>query len=186
MTHTTFTFPNGRTINRIGYGAMRLTGQPRNFGPYADWQGGIDLLRRARELGVTHIDTARAYGPHDNERLIADALVDADGNYGEMFIASKGGVEKSAKHRPRYLGGHVETPRRRKPRQSAHRQDRPLLCACPRRGHANRAKRRRTRGYASGGEDRHDRFVQCHNRSGQGSIAYRAHRSGPEPVFTSR
>ncbi len=99
MTHdlnTTFTFPNGRTVNRIGYGAMRLTGQPRNFGPYADWQGGIDLLRRARDLGVNHIDTARAYGPHENEKLIADALVGDDGSYGDMFIASKGGVEKSA------------------------------------------------------------------------------------------
>lgn len=99
MTHdlkTTFTFLNGRTVNRIGYGAMRLTGQPRNFGPYGDWQGGIELLQRARDLGVTHIDTARAYGPHENEKLIADALVNEDGSYGEMFIASKGGVEKSA------------------------------------------------------------------------------------------
>ncbi|MEM9104701.1 MAG: aldo/keto reductase [Pseudomonadota bacterium] len=94
--NTRFTFLNGRTVNRIGYGAMRLTGQPRNFGPYADWQGGIELLRRARDLGVTHIDTARAYGPHDNEKLIADALVKSDGTYGQMFIASKGGVEKDA------------------------------------------------------------------------------------------
>lgn len=91
-----FTFLNGRTVNRIGYGAMRLTGQPRNFGPYADWQGGIDLLRRARALGVNHIDTARAYGPHDNERLIAEALLNEDGSYGEILIASKGGVEKDA------------------------------------------------------------------------------------------
>ena len=95
-TNTTFTFPNGRTVNRIGYGAMRLTGQPRNFGPYADWQGGVKLLQRARELGVNHIDTARAYGPHENEKLIADALLTDDGSYGEMFIASKGGVEKNA------------------------------------------------------------------------------------------
>ncbi|MEM6482154.1 MAG: aldo/keto reductase [Pseudomonadota bacterium] len=93
---TTFTFPNGRKVNRIGYGAMRLSGQPRNFGPYADWQGGIDLLRRARDLGIDHIDTARAYGPHENEKLLADALVNEDGSYGQMFIASKGGVEKSA------------------------------------------------------------------------------------------
>ena len=94
--NTTFTFLNGRTVNRIGYGAMRLTGQPRNFGPYADWQGGIKLLRRARELGIAHIDTARAYGPHENEKLIADALAGENGSYGDMFIASKGGVEKSA------------------------------------------------------------------------------------------
>ncbi|MEM8686440.1 MAG: aldo/keto reductase [Pseudomonadota bacterium] len=92
----TFTFMNGRTIGRIGYGAMRLTGQPRNFGPYPDWQGGIELLRRARDLGVTHIDTARAYGPHENEKIIADALLTPEGTYGDMFIASKGGVEKTA------------------------------------------------------------------------------------------
>ncbi len=96
ITKPTFTFPNGRTVSRIGYGAMRLTGQPRNFGPYPDWQGGIELLRRARDLGVTHIDTARAYGPHENEKLIADALLNPDGTYGNMFIASKGGVEKDA------------------------------------------------------------------------------------------
>lgn len=58
--NTTFTFPNGRTVNRIGFGAMRLTGQPSNFGPHADWQGGIELLQRARDLGINHIDTARA------------------------------------------------------------------------------------------------------------------------------
>lgn len=93
---TNFTFLNGKTVNRIGYGAMRLTGQPRNFGPYPDWPGGIELLRRARDLGIDHIDTARAYGPHENEKLIADALIGEDGTYGDMFIASKGGVEKDA------------------------------------------------------------------------------------------
>ncbi|WP_299827056.1 aldo/keto reductase [uncultured Roseobacter sp.] len=92
---STFTFLNGRTVNRNGYGAMRLTGQPGNFGPYADWEGGVALLRRARELGINHIDTARAYGPHDNEKIIADALRDENGSYGDMFIASKGGVEKT-------------------------------------------------------------------------------------------
>lgn len=94
--NTTFTFLNGRSVNRLGFGAMRLTGQPRNYGPYPDWAGGIDLLRRVRELGVEHIDTARAYGPFYNERLIADALVDEEGSYGDMFIATKGGVDKDA------------------------------------------------------------------------------------------
>ncbi|WP_308918108.1 aldo/keto reductase [Jannaschia sp. LMIT008] len=93
---TTFTFPNGRTVRRMGYGAMRLTGQPRNYGPYPDWDAGVALLRRARELGVQHIDTARAYGPHWNERIVADALLRDDGTYGDMFVASKGGVDKDA------------------------------------------------------------------------------------------
>lgn len=112
---TIFTFANGRVVNRMGFGAMRLTGQPRNFGPYHNWQGGIDLLRHARTLGVNHIDTARAYGPDWNEKLIADALLN-DGSYGEMFIASKGGVEKTETSifrdtTPRTLARHIDESR---------------------------------------------------------------------------
>jgi pyridoxine 4-dehydrogenase len=51
------------TVNRLGYGAMRLSGQPGNFGAYLDWEAGEQLLRRAVELGVNFIDTAEAYGP---------------------------------------------------------------------------------------------------------------------------
>ncbi|BDG74411.1 oxidoreductase [Roseomonas fluvialis] len=70
---------------------MRLTGQPGNFGPYADWEGGKALLRRAVELGVRFFDTARAYGPGHNEALIADALHPyADG----IVVATKGGIDK--------------------------------------------------------------------------------------------
>lgn len=81
------------TVNRLGYGAMRLTGQPGNFGPYADWEGGKALLRRAVELGVNFIDTAEAYGPGHNEAIIADALYP----YPEdLVIATKGGIHKPA------------------------------------------------------------------------------------------
>ncbi|WP_031293316.1 aldo/keto reductase [Leptolyngbya sp. Heron Island J] len=80
-------------VNRLGYGAMRLTGQPGNFGPYADWEGGKQLLRRAVELGVNFIDTAEAYGPGTNEEIIADALHP----YGpDLVIATKGGIHKPA------------------------------------------------------------------------------------------
>ncbi|MEM9980593.1 MAG: aldo/keto reductase, partial [Cyanobacteria bacterium P01_D01_bin.2] len=68
---TTFNLGGDLPINRLGYGAMRLTGQPGNFGPYADWEGGKQLLRRAVELGVNFIDTAEAYGPGTNEEIIA-------------------------------------------------------------------------------------------------------------------
>ena len=81
------------TVNRLGYGAMRLTGQPGNFGPYADWEGGKALLRRAVELAVNFIDTAEAYGPGHNEAIIADALYP----YPEdLVIATKGGIHKPA------------------------------------------------------------------------------------------
>jgi pyridoxine 4-dehydrogenase len=61
-------------VARMGYGAMRLTGQPGNWGPYPDPESGIRVLRRVVELGVTLIDTAHAYGPGFNEALIARAL----------------------------------------------------------------------------------------------------------------
>ena len=61
-------------VARLGYGAMRLTGQPGNWGPYPDPEGGKAVLRRAVELGVTLIDTAHAYGPGFNEALVAEAL----------------------------------------------------------------------------------------------------------------
>ena len=71
---------------------MRLTGQPGNFGPYEAWDEGKKVLQRALELGINFIDTARAYGPGWNERLIAEALHP----YSEgLFIATKGGVVKN-------------------------------------------------------------------------------------------
>src|ERR1700676_3768464 len=97
----TFRFNDGTEVRRVGYGAMRLTGQPGNFGPYAAWEDGKKVLRRALELGINLIDTARAYGPGWNERLVAEALHP----YPEgLFIATKGGVvKKSATER--YLDG---------------------------------------------------------------------------------
>ena len=80
-------------VNRLGYGAMRLSGQPGNFGPYPDWEGGKQLLRRAVELGVNFIDTAEAYGAGFNEELIADALSTYPEN---LVIATKGGINKPA------------------------------------------------------------------------------------------
>ncbi|NER81941.1 MAG: aldo/keto reductase [Leptolyngbya sp. SIO1D8] len=78
-------------INRLGYGAMRLTGQPGNFGPYGDWEGGKQLLCHAVEQGINFIDTAEAYGPGTNEDIIADALHP----YPEgLVIATKGGIHK--------------------------------------------------------------------------------------------
>jgi pyridoxine 4-dehydrogenase len=104
----TFTIANDRQIRRLGYGAMRLTGQPGNFGPYADWEGGKKLLRRAINLGVNFFDTARAYGPGWNERLLADALHPYSPG---MLIATKGGVVKKSVTE-RYLDGSPEGLRR--------------------------------------------------------------------------
>ncbi|MEM1254044.1 MAG: aldo/keto reductase [Cyanobacteria bacterium P01_H01_bin.21] len=90
---TMFDLGGDLPINRLGYGAMRLTGQPGNFGPYADWKGGKHLLQRAVELGVNFIDTAEAYGPGTNEEIIADALYPYAT---DLVIATKGGIHKPA------------------------------------------------------------------------------------------
>jgi pyridoxine 4-dehydrogenase len=76
------------TINRMGFGAMRLTGQGI-WGEPADIENAKAVLRHAVELGVNFIDTADAYGPNVNENLIAEALYPyPDG----VVIATKGGM----------------------------------------------------------------------------------------------
>ena len=61
------------TVNRLGYGAMRITGKGI-WGPPADHAAAIATLRRAVELGVNFIDTADSYGPNVSEEIIAEAL----------------------------------------------------------------------------------------------------------------
>jgi pyridoxine 4-dehydrogenase len=77
-----------RTVRRLGFGAMRITG-PGIWGPPADHDGAVGVLRRAVELGVNLIDTADSYGPEVSEELIAEALHP----YPEdLLIATKGGL----------------------------------------------------------------------------------------------
>ncbi|MDQ1717590.1 MAG: pyridoxine 4-dehydrogenase [Pseudonocardiales bacterium] len=79
------------TVNRLGFGAMRLTG-PGIWGPPADLDVARAVLRRAVELEVNFIDTADSYGPHVSETLIAEALYP----YPEdLVIATKGGLERT-------------------------------------------------------------------------------------------
>jgi pyridoxine 4-dehydrogenase len=78
-------------VNRLGFGAMRLTG-PDITGPPADVENAHAVLRRAVELGVTHIDTADAYGPRVNEELIAEALHPYPD---DLVIATKGGLVRT-------------------------------------------------------------------------------------------
>ncbi|WP_425093715.1 aldo/keto reductase [Tropicimonas sp. S265A] len=90
MTPTPFSFDTANTLNRLGMGVMRLTGQPGNFGPYPDWDQGVALLQEAADLGVQVFDSARAYGPGHADRLLGQAL----GDRPEVFLATKGGVDK--------------------------------------------------------------------------------------------
>ena len=77
-------------VNRLGYGAMRVTGQGV-WGPPADKAGALATLRRTLELGVNLIDTADSYGPGTSEELIAEALYPYPAG---LVIATKGGWER--------------------------------------------------------------------------------------------
>ncbi|MGB3356701.1 MAG: aldo/keto reductase [Mycobacterium sp.] len=83
----TLTIGGDLTVNRLGFGAMRLTGQGV-WGPPADPDECTRVLRRAAELGVDFIDTADSYGPFVSEELIRQALHPYDG----IVIATKAGL----------------------------------------------------------------------------------------------
>ena len=110
----TFSIGGDLEVTRLGYGAMRLTG-PGIWGPPADHDEAIAVLRRAVELGVDFIDTADSYGPFVSEDLIREALHPYDG----VTIATKGGLTRLGPDewrpvgRPEYLGQCLEMSLRR-------------------------------------------------------------------------
>src|SRR5215204_4108098 len=100
----TFALGGDLTVNRLGFGAMRLTGKGV-WGPPDDRDECIRVLRRAVELGVNFIDTANSYGPYVSEELIREALHPYDG----VVIATKAGLTRQGPNqwlpvgRPEYL-----------------------------------------------------------------------------------
>jgi pyridoxine 4-dehydrogenase len=109
-----FTIGGDLTVNRMGYGAMRITG-PGVWGPPADKSAALTTLRKAIEFGVNLIDTADSYGPGFSEELIAEALHPYPD---DLVIATKGGWERpgpnqwthnaSPKHLARALEGSLK------------------------------------------------------------------------------
>lgn len=92
------------TINRLGFGAMRVTG-PGIWGPPQDRAEAIRVLERLPEIGVNFIDTADSYGPEVSENLLCEVLHPYKG----LLIATKGGLTRggpnqwSIKGDPKYL-----------------------------------------------------------------------------------
>jgi pyridoxine 4-dehydrogenase len=89
---TAFTMAPDLTVNRMGYGAMQLAG-PGVFGPPADRDAAIAVLREAIELGINHIDTADFYGPHVTNQIIKEALHPYPG---DLHIVTKVGAVRDA------------------------------------------------------------------------------------------
>ena len=85
----TFRIGGELEIHRLGFGAMRITGQGI-WGPPADREGALATLRRLPGLGVDFIDTANSYGPEVSEELIREALFP----YSKVVVATKGGLER--------------------------------------------------------------------------------------------
>ncbi|MBS0282721.1 MAG: aldo/keto reductase [Proteobacteria bacterium] len=86
----TFAIGGKATVHRLGFGAMRVTGEGV-WGPPKDKAEAMATLKRVPELGVDFIDTAEAYGPHISEDLLREALHPYDG----LLIATKGGLTRS-------------------------------------------------------------------------------------------
>ncbi|RSL17627.1 aryl-alcohol dehydrogenase-like predicted oxidoreductase [Edaphobacter aggregans] len=115
----TLTIGGDLKVNRLGYGAMRITGKGI-WGEPQDPETAKKVLRRAVELGVNFIDTADSYGPEVSERLIGEALAPyADG----VVIATKAGLTRQGPDkwlpvgRPEYLQQQVEMSLRRLKRE---------------------------------------------------------------------
>jgi pyridoxine 4-dehydrogenase len=110
----TFTLGGDLTVNRLGFGAMRLTGKGV-WGPPDDREECVRVLRRAVELGVNFIDTADSYGPYISEKLIRKALHPYDG----LVIATKAGLLRTGPDvwiplgNPSYLRQELEMSLRR-------------------------------------------------------------------------
>jgi len=118
------------TVNRLGFGAMRITGDGI-WGEPADRDEAKAVLRRAIELGVNFIDTADSYGPHVSEELISETLSPYPN---DLVIATKGGLERTgpgqwpANGRPEHLIAACDASLRRLkldqiPRYQFHRPD---------------------------------------------------------------
>src|SRR5229473_7000974 len=110
-----FTIGGDLKVYRLGFGSMRLTGEGI-WGPPANKQEAIAVLRRALELGINLIDTADAYGPEVSENLIAEALHPYPKG---LVIATKGGLTRQGPNewapvaRAEYLRQCVEMSLRR-------------------------------------------------------------------------
>src|SRR5438093_3989152 len=92
----TFKIGGDLEVNRLGFGAMRITGEG-NWGWPADRGNAVKVLRRTIELGVNLIDTADAYGPETSELLIAEALYPYRKG---LVIATKGGLTRPVPDQP--------------------------------------------------------------------------------------
>ena len=115
----TFTLGD-RTVKRLGYGAMQLSG-PGVFGPPRDRDGALAVLREAVAAGIDHIDTSDFYGPHITNQLIREALHPYPS---DLVIVTKIGARRGWLVEPSFLVRGVDERGARQPTQSGRRRAR--------------------------------------------------------------
>ena len=177
---TPITIGKELTVERLGFGAMRLCG-PGIWGWPADRENALRVLRRAVELGVNFIDTADSYGPHVNEEQIAQALHPYPADLGDCNQrrpdAQRTG-EVEALRPPRALGRGV----RRKLAALAARSHRSLSVARNRSGSSARRAGRHAAQAARCGEDSPRRALERRPRAAAARGTHRRDRFGAEQL----
>ncbi len=174
----------GRSVHRLGFGAMRLTGQGI-WGEPADRAECVRVVRRAVELGVDLIDTADSYGPHVSEEIIAEALHP----YPEqVLVATKAGLTRhgpdvwAAVGRPGVPAPAV----RDEPAPAAARPHRSVPAAPDRQEGAGGRPDRGSRRAARRGQDRRHRPVRGLDRAARRGPGDHRDRHRPEPLQPHR
>ncbi len=158
---------------------MRITGKGI-WGPPADPEEALRVLRRAVELGVDFIDTADSYGPFVSEDLIREALHPYDG----VLVATKGGLTRNGPDSWEQVGrpGVPAAVRRDEPAPPRRRADRPVAAAPHRRAGAGRGVARRGEGAAGRRQDQAHRPVRGVGRRDRAGPQGRRRRVRAEPL----
>ena len=180
----TITIGGDLTVNRMGFGAMRIVGKGI-WGPPPDREAAKNVLRHAVAHGVNFIDTADSYGPNTSEELIAEALAPyAPG----IVIATKGGLTRSGPdewHKQRAARAFAPSARG-KSEAAASRLHRSLSVAPARSARAVSRIDRRARRLAARGQDPPRRCFERQPQTAGGGPRDRADRLGTESLQLRR
>ena len=176
----TFTIGGDLEVHRLGFGAMRITGDGI-WGPPDDPEEAKRVLRRVVELGIDLIDTADSYGPEVSENLIAEALHPVPGRSRDRH-EGRPAPDRARPVAARRAAGAAEGVLRGEPAPAEARPHRPLPAALARPSGALRGLGRRAEGASGRGQDPARRHVERLARRARAGARDRRGRDGAEPL----
>ena len=179
-----FAIGNDLPVTRLGFGAMRITGDGI-WGEPPNRPEAIRVLRRAVELGINFIDTADSYGPNVSEEIIAEALTSVSiqprhRHQGRLRSSRPKSVGRKRKARAPPLR------LRRQPAPSPSRAHRPLSTASHRSQSSRRRSTRHPQRSSISREDQTHRFIRSQRRADSARTIHRPHRQRSEPLQLRR